>query len=130
MNANVYTGTGRRKSATARVTLKPGSGKITINKREVKEYLKSDILIKDISQPFHVTNTFEKYDVRVLVSGGGVSGQSGAIRLGIARALLNVSEEFRTSFRSERLLTCDSRVKERKKYGLRKARRARQFSKR
>lgn len=127
---NVCTGTGRRKTATARVTLIPGSGKITINKREVKKYLKSDILVKDIYQPLNVTNTAEKYDVRVLVSGGGISGQSGAIRLGIARALLNVSEDFRTAFRSERLLTCDSRVKERKKYGLRKARRARQFSKR
>lgn len=130
MQKNAYRGLGRRKSATARVILRAGTGIITINKRDAKDYLKSDLLLQDINRPFVATSTERKFDTTVLVSGGGITGQSGAIRLGIARALLNYSEEFRPLFRTERLLTRDSRVKERKKYGLRKARRARQFSKR
>lgn len=130
MQELVYRGLGRRKTSVARVTLKPGSGKIIINNKDIRDYIHSELLIQDLRRPFVATDTLDKYDVRVLVNGGGISGQAGAIRLGIARALLSVSEDFRTLFRPERLLTRDSRVKERKKYGLRKARRARQFSKR
>lgn len=126
----VFRGLGRRKTSVARVTLRPGSGTITINDKDIKEYIRSELLIQDLRRPFVATNTLDRYDVRIIVNGGGISGQAGAIRLGIARALLSVSEDFRPLFRPERLLTRDSRVKERKKYGLRKARRARQFSKR
>ena len=125
-----YRGLGRRKSSTARVIITPGSGKFTINKREAREYLMSDILLKDASQPLEITKTTGTFDIRVNVKGGGLSGQAGAIRLGIARALLEASADYRKSLKEASMLTRDARKKERKKPGLRKARRARQFSKR
>lgn len=125
-----YRGLGRRKSSSARVILRPGSGKFIINKRDAKAYLNSDIFIKDALQPITLTQTVGKYDISVNVSGGGLNGQAGAIRLGIARALLQASEDFRKILKPAKMLTRDARVKERKKPGLRKARRSRQFSKR
>ncbi|AHH45560.1 30S ribosomal protein S9 [Mesomycoplasma bovoculi] len=125
-----YYGTGRRKSSVARVILTPGTGEFKINKRTAKEYLKSDILIQDALQPFGITNTAEQFNIRVNAKGGGVAGQAGAIRLGIARALLEASADYRKELKVNGMLTRDARVKERKKFGLRKARRARQFSKR
>ena len=126
----IYRGLGRRKSSTARVILKPGSGKFVINKREARDYLMSDILLQDASQALDITKTAESFDIFVNVRGGGLSGQAGAIRLGIARALLEASADYRSSLKSAGMLTRDARKKERKKPGLRKARRARQFSKR
>ncbi|SMC18896.1 30S ribosomal protein S9 [Mycoplasmopsis agassizii] len=126
----MFRGLGRRKASVARVILKPGSGAFVVNNREAKEYLKSDIYIKDALQPFGITDTVNKFDIKVTVRGGGLSGQAGAIRLGIARALLEVSEDHRRTLRPEGMLTQNSKVKERKKPGLRKARKARQFSKR
>ena len=125
-----YKGLGRRKSSTARVTIKPGKGSFTINKREAKDYLMSDILIKDALQPIEITKTTGTFDINVNVKGGGLSGQAGAIRLGIARALLEASADYRKDLKAAGMLTRDARKKERKKPGLRKARRARQFSKR
>lgn len=125
-----YRGLGRRKSSSARVVIKEGKGIFTINKREAKEYLRSDILIKDALQPFEILEQLNKWDINVNVRGGGLSGQAGAIRLGIARALLEVSEDYKPKLKKSKMLTRDARVKERKKPGLRKARRARQFSKR
>lgn len=131
MNANLtYTGTGRRKSSVARIIIKHGTGEFKINNRIAKEYLKSDILIKDALQPLVLTKTLGEFDIRVNARGGGVSGQAGAIRLGIARALLGVSADYRAELKAAKMLTRDARAKERKKFGLRKARRARQFSKR
>ena len=126
----IYRGLGRRKSSTARVILKPGSGKFVINKREARDYLMSDILLQDASQALEITKTVESFDIFVNVRGGGLSGQAGAIRLGIARALLEASADYRSSLKAAGMLTRDARKKERKKPGLRKARRARQFSKR
>lgn len=125
-----YRGLGRRKSSTARVTLRPGSGAFVINKRDAKAYLASDLFIQDASQPLVLTETLGKFDISVNVRGGGLSGQAGAIRLGIARALLLASDSYRAKLKPAGMLTRDARVKERKKPGLRKARRARQFSKR
>lgn len=126
-----YYGLGRRKSSVARVYIKPGTGKFLINTKEAKQYLNSDILIKDALSPFEVTGTQKTFDIIVNVNGGGLTGQAGAIRLGIARGLLEASNnEYRNKLKDAGFLTVDSRVKERKKYGLRKARRARQFSKR
>ena len=125
-----YRGLGRRKSSTARVVITPGKGSFTINKRESKEYLMSDILIKDATQPLEITKTAGTFDIKVNVKGGGLSGQAGAIRLGIARALLEASTDYRKALKDSGMLTRDARKKERKKPGLRKARRARQFSKR
>ena len=125
-----YKGLGRRKSSTARVTIKTGKGEFFINKRPARDYLMSDILLQDASQPLEITKTLGKFDVRVNVRGGGLSGQSGAIRLGISRALLKTSDDIRASLKAAGMLTRDARKKERKKPGLRKARRARQFSKR
>ncbi|UUM20158.1 MULTISPECIES: 30S ribosomal protein S9 [unclassified Mycoplasma] len=125
-----YRGLGRRKSSVARVIIKPGAGKFIINKREAKEYLTSDIYLKDANQPFVLTETMGQFDVSVNVAGGGLSGQAGAIRLGIARALLEASADYRSVLKKAGMLTRDARAKERKKPGLRKARRARQFSKR
>lgn len=125
-----YYGLGRRKSSSARVVIQEGSGKFLINKVEAKQYLKSDILIKDSLQPFEILEQLNKWDINVNVSGGGLSGQAGAIRLGIARALITVSEDYKPKLKKQKMLTRDARVKERKKPGLRKARRARQFSKR
>lgn len=126
----VYRGLGRRKSSTARVIIKEGTGKFIINKRESKEYLRSDILIKDALQPIEILESMNKWDVNVNVKGGGLAGQAGAIRLGIARALILSSADYRPKLKKEGMLTRDARIKERKKPGLRKARKARQFSKR
>ena len=125
-----YYGTGRRKSSVARVYLIPGSGKITINKRDIDEYLGLETLKVVVRQPLVLTGTDGKYDVLVNVKGGGYTGQAGAIRHGISRALLEVDEEFRPQLKAAGFLTRDPRMKERKKYGLKKARRAPQFSKR
>ena len=134
----VYTGTGRRKTSVARVTLVPGKGKVTINGRDVREYLPYETLVMDLMQPLVITNTNEMFDVIVNVQGGGFSGQTGAIRLGITRALLEYDSttpsdsenSFRKILKKAGFITRDSRKKERKKPGLKKARRAPQFSKR
>ena len=134
----VYTGTGRRKTSVARVTLIPGKGKVTINGRDVREYLPYETLVMDLMQPLVITNTNEMFDVVVTVQGGGFSGQTGAIRLGITRALLaydsttakDSENSFRKPLKVAGFITRDSRKKERKKPGLKKARRAPQFSKR
>ena len=125
-----YYGTGRRKSSVARVYLVPGSGKITINKRDIDEYLGLETLKVVVRQPLVATETEGKFDVHVNVKGGGYTGQAGAIRHGIARALLMVDEEYRPALKAAGFLTRDPRMKERKKYGLKAARRAPQFSKR
>ena len=130
MASGKFYGTGRRKSSVARVYLVPGSGKITINKRDIDEYFGLETLKIIVRQPLEATNTTEKYDAKVTVRGGGVTGQAGAIRHGIARALLTVDNEFRPTLKKAGFLTRDPRMKERKKYGLKKARRAPQFSKR
>ena len=130
-NKNRFYGTGRRKKSVARVYIFQGTGKITINKRDLNDYIGLETLKKIIRQPFAVTNTEGKYDVLVNVYGGGTTGQSGAIRHGISRALLQVdSNTYRPLLKKEGLLTRDPRMKERKKYGLKAARRAPQFSKR
>ena len=126
----VYQGTGRRKKSIARVRLTTGTGKIVVNGEPIDEYFGSEILKVIINQPFAVTNTVGKYDVEVKVIGGGLSGQAGAIRHGIARALNSANAEFRPQLKSNGFLTRDPRMKERKKYGLKKARKAPQFSKR
>ena len=126
-----YYGTGRRKKSVARVYLTPGTGKITINKRDVEDYLSLDTLKVIVRQPLVATETADKFDVTVNVKGGGFTGQAGAIRHGIARALLQYdSENLRSSLKKAGFLTRDPRMKERKKYGLKAARRAPQFSKR
>ena len=135
---NVYTGTGHRKTSVARVKLIPGKGKITVNGKDVDEYFTNKILIMDLCQPLDVTNTRELYDVVAEVKGGGTTGQAGAIRLGITRALLQLDSStpadsdnsFRKVLKVNGFITRDSRKKERKKPGLKKARRAPQFSKR
>ena len=129
-NSNRYYGTGRRKSSVARVYLVPGTGNITINKRDIDEYLGLETLKVIVRQPLVLTNNVDKFDVLVNVSGGGYTGQAGAIRHGISRALLEVDEEYRPVLKSAGFLTRDPRMKERKKYGLKAARRAPQFSKR
>ncbi|WP_342388336.1 30S ribosomal protein S9 [Salinicoccus bachuensis] len=125
-----YTGTGRRKNAVARVRLVPGEGNVTVNGRDMREYLPFESLILDLNQPFAVTETQGNYDVLVNVRGGGFTGQAQAIRHGIARALLEADPENRGVLKRAGLLTRDPRMKERKKYGLKKARRSPQFSKR
>ena len=125
-----YYGTGRRKSSVARVYLTPGTGKITINKRDIDEYLGLETLKVIVRQPLVATENVDKFDVLVNVKGGGYSGQAGAIRHGIARALLQVDAYFRPVLKSAGFLTRAPRMKERKKYGLKAARRAPQFSKR
>ena len=125
-----YYGTGRRKSSVARVYLVPGTGKVTINKRDMDEYFGLDTLKVIVRQPLVATETADKFDVLVNVRGGGYTGQAGAIRHGIARALLNVDAHYRPVLKSAGFLTRDPRMKERKKYGLKAARRAPQFSKR
>lgn len=128
-NGKFY-GTGRRKSSVARVYLVPGTGKITINKRDIDEYLGLETLKIIVRQPLAATSTTDKFDVLVNVRGGGFTGQAGAIRHGIARALLQVDADYRPVLKKAGFLTRDPRMKERKKYGLKKARRAPQFSKR
>ena len=130
MATTKYYGTGRRKSSVARVYLVPGTGKITINKKDIDEYLGLETLKVVVRQPLVATETADKFDVLVNVRGGGYSGQAGAIRHGIARALLQVDAEYRPTLKAAGFLTRDPRMKERKKYGLKAARRAPQFSKR
>ncbi|KIY21746.1 30S ribosomal protein S9 [Mesobacillus subterraneus] len=125
-----YIGTGRRKSSVARVRLVPGTGKITINDREIEDYIPFAALREVVKQPLVATETLGSYDIHVNVNGGGYTGQAGAIRHGIARALLQVDPEYRPTLKREGLLTRDARMKERKKYGLKGARKAPQFSKR
>ena len=125
-----YYGTGRRKNAIARVRLTEGSGKITINGKDIEEFFGMETLKVIARQPLTVTNTTAKYDFRVKVTGGGFTGQAGAIRHGIARALNEANQELRPALKSNGFLTRDPRMKERKKYGLKKARKAPQFSKR
>lgn len=125
-----YYGTGRRKKSVARVYLTPGKGDVVINKRSMDEYFGLETLKVIVRQPFVATGTNEKFDVLVNVHGGGYTGQAGAIRHGIARALLQVDSEYRPLLKKEGFLTRDPRMKERKKYGLKAARRAPQFSKR
>ena len=135
---NVFYGTGKRKASIAKVKLVSGTGKITVNGKDVHEYLPFETLVMDLSQPLNMTKTNELFDVIVDVKGGGFSGQTGAIRLGIARALLEYDSttpsdsenSFRKILKSQGMITRDSRIKERKKPGLKKARRAPQFSKR
>ena len=129
-NKITYLGTGRRKSSIARVRLVEGTGKITINNKDIEEFFDLETLKVIVRQPLTVTNTLAKYDVICSVHGGGVSGQAGAIRHGIARALNEANSEYRPALKSNGFLTRDSRMKERKKYGLKKARKATQFSKR
>ncbi len=136
--AKTFIGTGRRKRSIARVRMTSGKGKITINGRDVNEYLPFKTLVMDLTQPLDVTKTRDKFDIEVTVNGGGFSGQTGAIRLGITRALLQYDKNtdptsessFRKILKAEGFITRDARIKERKKYGLKKARRAPQFSKR
>lgn len=125
-----FYGTGRRKSSVARVRIVPGNGAITINGRDIDDYFGLETLKLIVRQPFGVTNTSGKYDIIAKVIGGGVSGQAGAIRHGLSRALLQASDEFRPLLKKAGFLTRDPRMKERKKYGLKAARRAPQFSKR
>lgn len=125
-----YHGTGRRKSSVARVYLRSGKGSFVINGRPFEEYIPSAAVRLDVLQPLEVTETNGKFDVLVNVYGGGLTGQAGAIRLGIARALMEVNPDYRAVLKPVGLISRDSRVKERKKYGLKKARRAPQFSKR
>ena len=126
----VYIGTGRRKSSIARVRLVEGSGKITINGKDIDEFFGLETLKVIVRQPLTVTNTTDKYDVICSVQGGGFTGQAGAIRHGLARALNEANSEFRPALKTNGFLTRDPRMKERKKYGLKKARKAPQFSKR
>ena len=125
-----YYGTGRRKSSVARVYLVPGTGKVTINKRDMDEYFGLDTLKLIVRQPLALTETADKYDVITTVRGGGFTGQAGAIRHGISRALLQADADFRPTLKKAGFLTRDPRMKERKKPGLKAARRAPQFSKR
>jgi small subunit ribosomal protein S9 len=125
-----YMGTGRRKTSVARVRLVPGSGTVTINKREIENYFGLETLITIVNQPLVLTNTKNSYDVLVNVHGGGLSGQAGAIRHGISRALLKADETLRGELKKAGFLTRDPRMVERKKYGLKKARKSPQFSKR
>ena len=130
MATEQYRGTGRRKKSTARVRLVPGNGNVTINKKDISEYLDYEILRNEVKRPLTLTDTLSKFDVIVSVHGGGFTGQAGAIRHGISRALLLVSGEYRPALKQAGFLTRDPRMKERKKYGLKKARKSPQFSKR
>ena len=127
---NYYYGTGRRKSSVARVRVYPGTGKITINDRDINDYFGLETLKLIVRQPLALTGTTEKFDIVVRVAGGGVTGQAGAIRHGLSRALLQFDENLRPALKKAGFLTRDPRMKERKKYGLKAARRASQFSKR
>ena len=125
-----FYGTGRRKKSIARVRIYPGSGNITINKRDIDEYFGLETLKLIVNQPFETTTTLGKFDIVCTAQGGGISGQAGAIRHGVARALLQADETYRPALKKAGFLTRDPRMKERKKYGLKAARRASQFSKR
>lgn len=126
----LYQGTGRRKRSVARVYMTPGDGNITVNGKTLDEYLPTEILKMVVRSPLEVTETLGTWDILINVYGGGYTGQSGAIRHGISRALVKASEDYRPKLKAAGFLTRDSRVKERKKYGLKGARRAPQFSKR
>jgi small subunit ribosomal protein S9 len=128
--SNEYYATGRRKTSTARVFLRPGTGAITVNHREFENFFPSDAMRTQVRRPLILTETGEKFDILATVAGGGVHGQAGAVRLGIARALVLSNAELRRQLKKDGLLTSDSRVKERKKYGLAGARKRFQFSKR
>lgn len=130
MPKTVYIGTGRRKSSVARVRLTPGKGSILVNGRDFKDYLCRDTLATTVTQPLNTIEATDKYDISVNVNGGGLTGQAGAIRLGIARALLQVDSDFRPSLKAAGFLTRDARKVERKKYGQPGARKRFQFSKR
>lgn len=130
MEKAIYQATGRRKSSIARVRLVPGTGKFIVNGRDFVEYIPSAAIRLDVLQPINITGVGTQYDVLVNVCGGGISGQAGAIRLGISRALMLVNPDFRAPLKKAGLVTRDPRSIERKKYGLKKARRAPQFSKR
>ena len=138
MKKNAYYGTGRRKESIAKVNLVNGTGKITVNGKDVREYFPYETLVMDLTQPLVLTNTAEIFDIEANVKGGGFRGQAGAIRLGITKALLDYDKttskdsenSFRKTLKVAGMITRDARVKERKKYGLKKARRAPQFSKR
>ena len=130
MSTVQYMATGRRKTSVARVRLVPGSGKIIVNKKDIDEYFDYDTLKALIREPLIITDTLDKYDVYVNVKGGGFTGQAGAIRHGVSRALLEVNNELRPILKKAGFLTRDPRMKERKKYGLKKARKSPQFSKR
>ena len=130
MAAIQYYGTGRRKTSTARVFLRPGTGAITVNHREFDRYFPTDALRTQVKRPLLLTEMGEKFDVLATVAGGGVNGQAGAIKLGIARALVAFNAELRKQLKKDGLLTSDSRIKERKKYGMAGARKRFQFSKR
>jgi len=125
-----YYATGRRKTSTARVFLRPGQGAISVNHREFEQFFPTDTLRMQVRRPLLLTETGDKFDILATVAGGGVNGQAGAIRLGIARALVGFNAELRRQLKKDGLLTSDSRVKERKKYGLAGARKRFQFSKR
>jgi small subunit ribosomal protein S9 len=125
-----YYGTGRRKTSTARVFLRPGSGTITVNRREFADFFPTAVLRTEIQQPLQLTETTDKFDVLATVAGGGIAGQAGAVRLGISRALCLYNIDLRPALKKEGLLTRDARAKERKKYGLAGARKRFQFSKR
>jgi small subunit ribosomal protein S9 len=125
-----YYATGRRKTSAARVFLRPGTGTITVNHREFANYFPTEMLRMNVRRPLVLTETLEKFDILATVAGGGVNSQSGAVRLGIARALVDFNAELRKSLKKDGLLTSDSRIKERKKYGLAGARKRFQFSKR
>ena len=130
MAAVQYYGTGRRKTSTARVFLRPGTGAINVNYRAFESFFPTESLRAQIRQPLILTETTDKFDILATVDGGGVSGQAGAVRLGIARALVEYNAELRKRLKNEGLLTRDARAKERKKAGLKKARKRPQFSKR
>jgi small subunit ribosomal protein S9 len=130
MHAHMTTAVGRRKTSVARVILLPGTGTITINRRSLEEFFPIETLRADVLKPLNATQTVGKYDVRINVEGGGTTGQAGAIRLGIARALVDLSEDHKPVLRAAGLLTRDPRMVERKKYGQKKARKRFQFSKR
>ena len=125
-----YSAIGRRKSSVAKVTITPGKGVITVNGKDVNDYMPYETLVMDLVQPLELVDAREKYDINVVVKGGGFSGQTGAIRLGITRALMLANAENRPTLKANGMVTRDARIKERKKYGLKKARRAPQFSKR
>ena len=125
-----FTAIGRRKRSVAKVTLTPGKGNITVNGKDVKDYMPYDTLVMDLVQPLELVDAKDKYDISITVNGGGFSGQTGAIRLGIARALMLANADNRPTLKANGMVTRDARIKERKKYGLKKARRAPQFSKR
>ncbi|MBM7624016.1 30S ribosomal protein S9 [Sporohalobacter salinus] len=125
-----YLGTGRRKTASARVRLRPGNGEITVNDKPLSEYFSRKVSEEEVKQPLRATNTLGEFDILVNVHGGGLSGQAGAVRHAVARALLEVDKDYRSTLKERGFLTRDPRMKERKKYGRKKARKSPQFSKR